>query len=50
LMLMLTSWIAGQLGVPFEVEGFWTAVFGALVITLASALLGLVLPKPRRDR
>ena len=50
LMLMLTSWIAGQLGVPFEVEGFWTAVFGALVITLASALLGLVLPKPRSDR
>jgi putative membrane protein len=50
LMLMLTSWIAGQLGVPFEVDGFWTAVFGAIVITLASALIGLVLPKPRRDR
>jgi putative membrane protein len=50
LMLMLTSWIAGQLDVPFEVDGFWTAVFGAIVITLASALIGLVLPKPRRDR
>jgi putative membrane protein len=50
LMLMLTSWIADQLGVPFEVDGFWTAVFGAIVITLASALIGLVLPKPRRDR
>ncbi len=50
LMLMLTSWIAGQLGVPFEVDGFWTAVFGAIVITLASALIGLMLPKPRRDR
>jgi putative membrane protein len=50
LMLMLTSWIADQLGVPFEVNGFWTAVFGAIVITLASALIGLVLPKPRRDR
>jgi putative membrane protein len=50
LMLMLTSWIAGQLGVPFEVDGFWTAVFGAIVITLASALIGLVLPTPRRDR
>ena len=50
LMLMLTSWIAGQLGVPFEVDGFWTAVFGAIVITLASALIGLVLPNPRRDR
>jgi putative membrane protein len=50
LMLMLTSWIADQLGVPFEVDGFWTAVFGAVVITLASALIGLVLPKPRGDR
>ncbi|MGH3315612.1 MAG: phage holin family protein [Nocardioidaceae bacterium] len=50
LMLMLTSWIAGQLGVPFEVDGFWTAVFGAVVITLVSALIGLVLPNPRRDR
>ncbi|HWL95692.1 MAG TPA: phage holin family protein [Nocardioidaceae bacterium] len=50
LMLMLTSWIADQLGVPFQVDGFWTAVFGAVVITLASALIGLVLPEPRRDR
>ncbi len=50
LMLMLTSWIADQLGVPFQVDGFWTAVFGAVVITLASALISLVLPEPRRDR
>lgn len=47
LMLMLTSWIADQVGVPFEVDGFWTAVFGAIVISLASALIGLVLPEPR---
>ena len=47
LMLMLTSWIAGQIGVPFVVNGFWTAVFGGLVITLASAAIGLVLPEPK---
>jgi len=47
LMLLLTSWIAGQVGVPFEVDGFWTAVFGGLVISLASAAIGLVLPEPR---
>lgn len=48
LMLMLTSWIAGQIGVPFEVDGFWTAVLGAIVISLASAVIGMVLPEPKR--
>ena len=47
LMLMLTSWIAGQIGVPFEVDGFWTAVFGGLVISLASALIGMLLTEPK---
>jgi putative membrane protein len=47
LMLMLTSWIADQVGVPFEVDGFWTAVFGAIVISLASAAIGMLLPKPK---
>lgn len=50
LMLMLTSWISGQLGVRFHVEGFWTAVFGAIVVTLASALIGALLPDRRRLR
>src|ERR671931_423214 len=36
LMLMLTSWIAGKLNVPFHVEGFGTALLGALIITLVS--------------
>jgi putative membrane protein len=44
LMLMLTSWLAEQIGVPFEVDGFWTAVVGAIVISLASAVIGLILP------
>lgn len=44
LMLLLTSWIADQVGVAFEVDGFWTAVLGAIVISIASAIIGLVLP------
>jgi putative membrane protein len=32
LMLWLTSWIAGVLGLPFTVDGFWAALLGALVI------------------
>jgi putative membrane protein len=47
LMLLLTSWIADQIDVPFRVDGFWTAVFGGLVISLASAAIGLLLPEPK---
>jgi putative membrane protein len=46
LMLMLTSWVADQLSVGFHVRGFWTAVFGSIVISLVSWLVGLVLPAP----
>lgn len=43
LMLMLTSWISEQLGVGFEVDGFWTALGGAIVISIVMMLLGAVL-------
>jgi putative membrane protein len=44
LMLLLTSWIAGQLDLSFHVEGFWTAVLGGLVIAVVSWALNLILP------
>lgn len=45
LMLWLTSWIAGQLDVPFHVDGFWpAAVLGALVVSFVSWLLNVLLP------
>jgi putative membrane protein len=44
LMLMLTSWISGKLDVPFHVEGFGTALLGALIITIVSWFLSAVLP------
>jgi putative membrane protein len=44
LMLMLTSWISGELDVPFHVEGFGTALLGALIITVVSWFLNAVLP------
>lgn len=40
LMLMLASWLAGTLGLGFQVDGFWPALLGSLVISLVSALLG----------
>ncbi|MER7545926.1 phage holin family protein [Actinomadura sp.] len=40
-LLMLTSWIAGELGLPFHVEWFWPAFWGAIVIGVVSWLLNL---------
>ena len=40
---MLTSWIADQLDLPFEVDGFWpAAVLGALFVSLVTWVLGLI--------
>ena len=44
LMLLLTSMIADSLGLGFDVDGFWVALFGSIVISLASLVLEAVLP------
>jgi putative membrane protein len=45
LLFMLTSWIAGQLNLPFHVDQFWpTAVIGALLVSVISWVLNLVVP------
>ncbi len=44
LLLMLTSAICGALDVPFQVDGFGTAVLGSIIITIASWILEAVLP------
>ena len=50
LMLMLTSAIAGGIGLGFDVDGFWTALWASIVISLASVVLEAVLPRSDRDR
>jgi putative membrane protein len=44
LMLLLTEWLANEFGLGFHVDGFWTAVLGAIIISIASWALELVLP------
>jgi putative membrane protein len=44
LMLLLTSAIADGVGLGFHVDGFWTAVLGAIVISIVSAVVNAVLP------
>lgn len=38
-LLMLTSWVCAQLGVPWGVNGFWDAFWGALLVSIVSFVL-----------
>lgn len=44
LMLLLTSQIADWLNLNFHVDGFWTAVWGGIVISIASMIASAILP------
>ena len=39
LMLLLTSWISGRLGLGFHVAGFVAALLGSLVVSVVSFVL-----------
>ena len=44
-MLQLTEWIAEPLGLDFAIDAFWwDAVIGAIVITLVSMVLNVLVP------
>jgi len=45
LMLMLTGWLSTQFGLGFHVDGFWTAVLGAIIISIVTWGLELVLDR-----
>ncbi|MDX9830077.1 MAG: phage holin family protein [Anaerolineae bacterium] len=50
LMLWLSSWIAGQLGVGFRVENFLAAFLGAVLISIVSFLLNIFFREDDRGR
>ena len=39
LMLMLTAWLSTSLGFGFEVDSFWWAMLGSIIISLIASLL-----------
>jgi putative membrane protein len=43
-LMLLTSWISEQLSIPFHVDGFWSAFWGAIVVSVVSWLLNVLLP------
>ncbi len=42
LMLLLTAWIAGQLDLGFQVNGFVPALLGAIVTTIVSVVMAVI--------
>ena len=49
-MLWLTSWITGKLDVQFHVDGFWSALWGAIIITVVGMILNIFLPEKAEVR
>ncbi len=47
-MLWLTSWLTDKIDVGFHVDGFVTALFGAIVVSFVSWVVGMILPGKRR--
>ena len=45
-MLALTVWIAGWFDLDVEIDGFWAALFGALLVSFVSAVLGAFVGRP----
>jgi putative membrane protein len=50
LMLWLTSSLSSSLGFGFHVTGFWAAFWGALVVSIVSTLLSLMIADASRRR
>jgi putative membrane protein len=46
LLLWLTSYLAGELKLPFHITGFWPAFWGAIIVGVAGWLLSVLV----RDR
>jgi putative membrane protein len=44
LLFLLVDWIAGLIDLPFHIDGFWPAFWGAIVMGLVSWAISLVIP------
>lgn len=44
LLFLFTSWIAGKLSLPFHVDGFWSAFWGAIIVGVVGWAIGLAIP------
>lgn len=44
LLFLLVDWLAGVFKLPFEINGFWPAFWGAIVMGIVSWALSLLVP------
>ena len=49
LLFLLVNWLSGLLNLPFHVDGFWSAFWGAIIVGLVSWLINLAIPDPQPD-
>ena len=44
LLFLLVDWMAGLFDLPFSIDGFWPAFWGAIVMGVVSWVLSLLVP------
>jgi putative membrane protein len=44
LLFLLVDWLAGLLNLPFNVDGFWAAFWGAILMGILTWAISLVIP------
>jgi putative membrane protein len=50
LLFLLVNWLAKLLNLPFHVDGFWSAFWGAIIVGVVGWLINLVVPDPQPER
>jgi putative membrane protein len=49
-LLLATDWVAGELDIRFAVADLWAAILGAIVISIVTFLIGIVVRPGRMAR
>ncbi|HSM56138.1 MAG TPA: phage holin family protein [Candidatus Sulfomarinibacteraceae bacterium] len=49
-MLSITAWLSNMFGLGLVVEGFWPTFWGALVISIVSGVISLLVKDEREER
>lgn len=49
-LLLLAAWVCGKLGFPFQIDSFWWALAGSVVISVVGFVLHLLIPDRLDER
>lgn len=48
-LLQITAWLSSKFDLGFAVAGFWPAFWGALIVTIVSAILSIFVPGKKKS-